>query len=146
MAIWSPAGRLTRILRWAAPPTLVTEKDRSGFLDALRAEAQPGHEDMQRRMEEMVEKAQWPRARPAYSSLLPGPGGSLWVKGYQARHETTPGVYQIFDSAGQWMGALTLPARFSARQIGDAFILGTWRDPDDVEHVRLYRLAAQGRH
>ncbi len=37
-------------------------------------------------------------------------------------------------------GTLGLPPRFQPLDIGPDYILGLWRDADDVEHVRMYQL------
>ncbi len=38
-----------------------------------------------------------------------------------------------------------MPPRFSPLDIGPDFVLGLWRDADDVEHVRMYDLVKSGR-
>jgi hypothetical protein len=32
------------------------------------------------------------------------------------------------------------PARFTPFEIGPDYVLGVWRDADDVEHVQMYEL------
>jgi hypothetical protein len=46
----------------------------------------------------------------------------------------------VFDPAGVYLGDVEMPERFRVFQIGADFVLGQWRDEDDVEHVRLYPL------
>jgi len=138
--ILTPRGRLTRIVRWRAAPVPVTDGDRTAYIQAMAGRARPGQGELQKRLEQMVREAPLPAQKPAYAGLLVGPRGTLWVQAYTAPDLTRQVPYQVFDSTGQWLGALTLPARFSARQIGDTFVLGTWKDQDDVDHVRLYRL------
>jgi hypothetical protein len=53
---------------------------------------------------------------------------------------STPTSWRVFDKAGKWLGTVTLPARFNPMDIGTDYVLGLWRDEDDVEHVRMYRL------
>ena len=33
-----------------------------------------------------------------------------------------------------------MPARFEPRHIGSDYVLGVWRNDDDVEHVMMYEL------
>ncbi len=65
--------------------------------------------------------------------------GNVWV------HEfTKPGdaqaTWAVFDSTGILLGRLTAPPRFEPHDIGPDYVLGVWRDVDDVEHVRMYEL------
>jgi hypothetical protein len=46
----------------------------------------------------------------------------------------------VFDPQGKLLGAVTLPARFVPRHIGNDFVLGVWKTENDVEVVRMYRL------
>ena len=38
------------------------------------------------------------------------------------------------------LGTMAFPINFVPRHIGDDFVLGSWRDEVDVEHVQLYEL------
>ena len=141
VTVWTPTGHLTRILRWQAPPVAVTDKDRTAYLESMTQGARPGQEEFQRRLQRMVQQAALPLQKPAYAGLVPGSNGTIWIQTYTAPDLIAATPFQVFDSTGQWLGTLTLPARFTARQIGEDFILGTWQDRDDVDHVRLYRLS-----
>lgn len=143
VGLWSMTGHLERLVRWNALQPTVTEKDRAQYVAAIQADAAVGQKAMYEELVRMVESAPLPAKRPAYARFLTGPRGSLWVESYQARHETYPTVYEVFDSAGQWLGPVTLPARFKALQVDERFLLGTWKDADDVEHVRLFRMTAR---
>lgn len=138
--LWEPTGRLTRVVRWHETPVPVTESDRTLYLQAMAERARPGQEEFQQRLERMVREAALPSHKPAYAGLVIGPDRTLWVQAYTAPDRTRPVPYQVFDSTGQWLGPITLPPRFTASQIGEGFVLGTWTDEDDVNHVRLYRL------
>jgi hypothetical protein len=41
------------------------------------------------------------------------------------------------------LGVIETPERFTIHQIGDDFVLGSWADELDIEHVRLYQLIKQ---
>jgi hypothetical protein len=58
----------------------------------------------------------------------------------QSRVLSTPTAWRVFDPSGIWLGTVTLPARFNPMDIGKDYVLGLWRDEDDVEHIRIYRL------
>ena len=42
---------------------------------------------------------------------------------------------------GRAAARVEMPDRFRVDAIGADFVIGVWRDTDDVEHVRMYRLA-----
>ena len=64
---------------------------------------------------------------------MPGKRRKLWRKCRRG-----PDGESSRSSAGA--STVTMPARFRPMDIGREFVLGLWRDADDVEHVRLYRL------
>ena len=49
-------------------------------------------------------------------------------------------VFEVFDAEGVWLGAVQMPPRFTPTQISSEYAIGKWKDPDDVQHVRVYRL------
>jgi hypothetical protein len=46
----------------------------------------------------------------------------------------------VFDESGGLLGRVTMPEDFRAASIGADAVYGVWKDEDDVEHVRAYRL------
>ena len=46
----------------------------------------------------------------------------------------------VFDRRGIWLGDVTLPAGLTVYEIGSYYVLGSWQDEIEVEHVRLYEL------
>jgi hypothetical protein len=90
-----------------------------------------------------------PRALPAYASLLFDDGGNLWLREHEfADAVVYYGAAPRLDAARWWvvapsgvlLGDIALPNRFVPHEIGEDWMLGVWRDDDDVEHVRMYRL------
>jgi sugar lactone lactonase YvrE len=65
--------------------------------------------------------------------------GNLWVADYRRPGDDQP-RWTVFDPTGAMLGVVETPERFSIHQIGSDFVLGSWADDMDVEHVRLYRL------
>jgi hypothetical protein len=90
-------------------------------------------------VEVLVKEAPVPTTMPAYSALHVDMEGNLWVCVYEPILGM-PTVWQVFDSGGRWLGGVELPARFSVTDIGADYVLGVFRDPMDVEYVRLYRI------
>ena len=48
--------------------------------------------------------------------------------------------WSVFDADGVWLGVTTLPSGFTPMDIDTDYVLGLWRDADEVEHVQLYEL------
>ncbi len=63
----------------------------------------------------------------------------MWVREYDLPGNEANNWW-VFDAEGTLQGTLGLPPRFQPLDIGPDYILGLWRDADDVEHVRLYGL------
>ena len=51
-----------------------------------------------------------------------------------------PRRWSVFDREGRWLGSVETPAGLSVREIGEDYLLGTWKDDVGVEHVRVHRL------
>ncbi len=76
---------------------------------------------------------------PPIERIVAAPSGDIWLA------ETQPDLaapirYLVLDSTGAWRGTVIGPPRFQLTSIGDDSVLGLWLDPDDVAHVREYRL------
>lgn len=80
-----------------------------------------------------------PEFLPAIASLRVDAAGNLWVRRYylwtDPQHE-----WWVYDTTGHLVATLTSPARFRFTEIGDDYILGIWRDEDDVETVKRFGL------
>jgi hypothetical protein len=126
-------GTPERIVRRAVEPVPV----RGAYLDSLRrvrtAEygAGSGRE---------LDRIDVPERLPAFERLLVDDGGHLWVQ-----RTAWPGAVQpewdVFDADGVMLGTVHMPAGFRATHVGAGFVLGVWKDEDDVEYVRMYGLA-----
>jgi hypothetical protein len=88
-----------------------------------------------------VEAMPLPSSRPAYSKLLIDDEGCVWAASYRVPGEPDgPRDWEVFDSAGTWLGHVRIPDRFSPLDIGGDFILGVWLDALDVQHVQIRSL------
>lgn len=130
---------LERIVRRAHTPRPVTEADIERYIGTVTGVNAKQEQEALRRF---VREAPMPSAMPAHGRIVPGPDETLWVQEYAAPGEDGPTRYSVFDSTGRWLGDVTMPARFTPFVITGALVVGRWRDPDDVEHLRVYRLAA----
>lgn len=139
-------GGLERLIRLDAPPVAVTAEDQAKHREELleQVEAQPETRavppQIRDQMLDRVRSARYPATFPFIAGILTDDAGNLWVQEVVRPGTETP-RYVVLDPEGKVLGLARLPARFRATALGDGQVAGIWRDPDDVEHVRVYRLA-----
>lgn len=135
--LWSGTGELQRIVRWGGELTPVgnTERDRYRADRVARSSSENARRAAQRALDELP----WPDHMPAYQSLVVDDMGNLWIELYRPSwyHELR---WTVIDSSGVWRGDVLLPSRFRPTHIGEEFLLGVWRNDDDVEFVHEYGL------
>lgn len=104
--------------------------------------------------EQLLAEMQFSSTLPVFSTLLADRTGHLWVKEYDPEEEMPPAKpgpvsirtferpsrWDVFDPQGRWLCTVEMPGSFTPLEIGADHVAGVWRDTDDVEHVRLYRL------
>jgi hypothetical protein len=150
ISVYSQEGQLERIVRRAWTRKPVTEGDKQAFLKLLRemwgqagvpAEA----------MDMLVQSVSFAEFYPAFSNLIGGPEGTLWVQRVRTAADVGEGVefnpqdmgspqFDVFDRNGRYLGVVTLPDRFNpSRIIGDR-IYGIWRDELDVQYVKVLKI------
>lgn len=143
--VYSPEGRLTRLIRVRADRRPITPQD----VTAHRLETRQQIEDqpMLRGMPEMirkqmfdrVEQARYPETFPWIVNILAATDGTLWVQ-EQGKPGNEQRVMAVIDSAGRFLGRITLPDRFQPTFADHEVLAGIWKDADDVEHARIYAI------
>ena len=76
---------------------------------------------------------------PAYATVRADALGNLWVADYDPLVARAP-RWSVFNAEGVWLGVVTTPEGFRPLDIGSDYVLGLWRDENDVEHVGMYQL------
>lgn len=140
------AGRLLTLIRVAQAPVPITEVDKAANrqeqLDALKST--PGiagmPEVIMAQMRKRVEEATYPATYPYITELRFDPDGNLWA-GEVQQAGTTVRRYAVFDPSGALIARVAMPDRYQPFWVGRDAVAGVWKDPDDVEHVRVYPLA-----
>ena len=139
------SGALKKLVRAARTAAPVTPAD----IDASRKDQleQMGGNPMLRSVPEpikkqitaRIEQAKYPETLAFFGTLLVDPDENLW-----AQEATSPAVreqrWMVVDSAGTWLGTVTMPRDFRPTFIGRDAVTGIWKDADAVEHVRVYRI------
>jgi len=84
----------------------------------------------------------YPATHPPYEGFLVDRDANLWVQDPERPRDRTR-TYQVFDTSGGWLGAVEMPQGLEPTDIGADYVLGIWRDQDEIEYVRLYPLLTQ---
>jgi hypothetical protein len=133
-------GRVERVVRWTAAPVPVTPADIEAYADAGSREFGPGQGERRERFLLRLKQTPFPKWKPSYAGLLAGPEGSIWVRRYAEPDRSAPTDFEVFDSTGRWLGGVRMPSGFDPARITAGAVVGTWKDDNDVPHVRVYRL------
>lgn len=133
---YSAGGTLLEIHRVGLPEIPVTPAIIAKYRKDELASAAPDRRAVEERR---VREMPYPHRFPAYGRILVDSRGRIWMQRYTYPN-ATPNQWWILDPPTRRARPVLLPPRFYPYVIGKGDILGTWRDPDDVEHVRGYRL------
>lgn len=134
---YSAEGGLERSIRWSQSNEEVTADDKDRYvqrsLEGIDDEAE------RRMIENLLANIPYPETMPAYAELHLDSEDHLWVGDYRKPGDESR-RFTVFDPDGRMLGRIELPDRFTIHQIGPDFVLGSWTDEMDVEHVKLYAL------
>ena len=144
-------GTTTRILRRDIAPFPVTSAHVDAEIEAY-IETNVLYGGVTREQAEAMGRGRRedPRAStlPVLRSIRLDAVGNLWVEPFfGAGIEVGP--FEVFAPDGTWLGSVSFPAGLErgfipdfapGLEIGDDYVLGVWRDAQDIEYVRLYSL------
>ena len=144
----APIVRPTRIVRYALP-----NRRMEGALLERYYELELGTAMNKADSNEYIEERGTRPANatlPAFDKLHVDSNGNLWV--LHARliessgspfDRNEPQIWTVFDASGALLGDVETPTGLNITQIGRDFLIGIWRDYDDVEHVRKFRIRSR---
>lgn len=74
--------------------------------------------------------------------LVVDASGAIWLRNAVGPVLRDPLAqrWTVLSADGSWLGSVTTPRRLEVHQITADRIIGVWRDENDVEYVRIYRL------
>lgn len=81
---------------------------------------------------------EYPFAFPLVGEIRVDVDDRLWVEEYR-RPWVTTSKWTVVARDGSIIGSVSLPDGFRLAEVGVDYLLGSWRDDDDVDHVRAYR-------
>ena len=145
--VYTPDGQLRRIIRVLQDLIPVTDADveREKQRRLERATSESDRRDIERLFRELPQ----PKTMPAYSDIVIDDLDNLWVGDYApyplriqnfAAPRTAVTGWTVFDDTGRLLGRVTMPEGLRPLHIGNDFVLGSWSDDLDVEHIRLHAL------
>lgn len=130
-------GSAPRTLRWSGSAADITPQVIDAYITATVSDAPA---ERRGAAIEMLRRAPFPSTMPAYATFVLADDGTIWVGRYLARGHGERQTFDVLDASGTTLGSLAMPARFSPSQVTRDRVIGTWRDEDDVVHIRVYRL------
>ena len=89
--------------------------------------------------EAQLDSLPYPEAMPAFSTFMVDTEGNLWVADYRP-FGVEPQTWNVFDSSYHLLGSVEIPLHLTVLEIGSDYILGSWREPNGTESVRVYGL------
>ena len=142
-----PDGTATRIVRWRAEPTRLTEELLEPVEAYERLENQVSYSHLpDSRIEEFTrEGMSWYFAMigqpmPLYGSPFADADGNVWLPSYRLAYPEEGSPYTVISSDGEWLGQVEAPHRFRILDVAGGLVLGVLRDDMDVENVVVYGL------
>ena len=130
-------GSLERLIRWRETRVPVTVADRDSVAEAVVAEIrQPSRQPY---FEKWLDLVAFPAEKPAFHSLMTDEAGRLWVRTW-AEAGAARDRWLVFGSDGALAAAVEVPAGLTLLEIGEDAALALWKDPLEVEYLRLYEI------
>ena len=93
--------------------------------------------------EAQLDSLPFPETMPAYETFLVDTEGNLWVADYRP-FGVEPRTWNVFDTSYHLLGTVETPLRLTILDIGSDYILGSWREANGTESVRMYGLEKGG--
>ena len=136
-------GTVGRIVRKAHQPVAVTDDVIADFkaheLQRLNEDRTPP--SVVARLRRSMEEGEYYDQLPATSDLKVDGLGNVWVGRYHHSWLRLPTEqWEVFDTAGVWLGSVDTPPGLEVHSIGVDQIIGVVKDELDVPFVQVHRL------
>ena len=136
ISVFESDGSLMIQIRDNRPTEQVSTNDvdawRKGQIDRMP-------EPMRTQIARLVNEIPVRETYPAFSAIVVDTEGAVWVEDYR-RPAAGSARWTVFSPDGALVAQVTTPLELEVYEIGPDYILGLWRDADDVEHIQLYDL------
>ena len=138
-------GSVVRIVRREEGRRPVSEGQRERWVSGRLSEIDNDGTERSRRQRALFDDIPFPDSLPAFEALSLQEGGRLWVRETGLDGPAAAMArWSAFDSGGQPLGVVEMPAGFQPFEIGTDYVLGLWKDALGVEYVQLYDLVVMG--
>jgi len=130
-------GALRTLIRWNVPPRPITD----ALVATMKAAALAETDDtlQQRGIAAQFDVPLGGTTVPYFRGLWVDPTGAVWLQEFNLL-PTDSLRFRIFDRDGQLLGIRALPPRHTVLEVGREHLLTVWRDADDLEYLRMYRV------
>jgi hypothetical protein len=125
-----------RIVRWSATPEAVTADEVEAWKGEQRAA--PWTQGRLPQLERAWAQMEVPASKPYFWRADLGRDGSVWVALDDGSGERAE--WLVFGPDGRWRGRFVAQGHLQIQEIGPDHLLGTHRDENDVEYLRMYAL------
>ena len=139
VGLYDPAGRLVQRLRGEQKARAPTGDDVTRWRATLLVpeDAYPGAAARNRATSEVPFRPTY----PAFAELAMSATGEYWLREYPPAGDLlAPGRWIVYDRTGTPRARVSTPARFTVLEVGADYVLGRWRDAQDVSHLRVHDL------
>ncbi len=151
---YDPAGHLKRVSRLKTPREPVSREERRAF--AEKRYAYLARFPAEGIVFVPLADEHLPDERPLFHSMIVGADSSIWLQQYADHEAGYPKLFRstgrggstrwyVIDSQGVWAAIAEVPTAFQPHAATTDALLGVWREPDDTERVRAYRIKKRKR-
>jgi hypothetical protein len=157
LVVSNRAGSIERVITRATPRRPISDTEREAAIEARRevfatfptAGRSPEalrriQEDFEQQIANTTVADYW----PAYTTIMSGPGGTLWTRRFftpaeveAAGEEGIPNLWDVYDTEGRLLGPIELPRSFSPRRTVGDHLYGIAHDELGVSYVVKLRFA-----
>ncbi len=138
LVVYDPNGSVGRRVRVPFPRRAFSPDASRGARDRAMSRARTAADSARTRR--IYDASKRKDLAPAFSRLLPGRSGVVWVEQYREDAEAGGAVYAALDPSGRVVRRLQGPAGVRLFDIGDDYAAGVRRNVDDVEVAVVYRI------
>lgn len=143
------AGNLVRVITLPTEKVVVEEGHKTAILRLLGQQME-GMGAPPAQVEQILQGFGFAEHFPAFSQILMGPAGTLWVQKAVSFDALTEGAdegeeldlqnlgspnWDVFDTEGRYLGIIRLPDRFAPVTVDGDYLYGVWSDELDVQYV-----------
>lgn len=138
--VFGSDGSLERIIRHLRPARAISgdEVERARERERAMYESMPVAQTHEW-INEQVRSLPVPDVSPPHAEIMVDSAGNIWVQGWDPV-PTERRRFTVFGHDGHGMGEVEVPQNFRVMDIGGDYILGVWRNEDNVEFIHLYAL------